>query len=183
MNVQQITSGSDGWQIASSVATMVQAAVVTLSLYYIARQVKQQTEQAEQQTKELEFQTKLVKVAHAQDLFELTSPFNIQVIQDRNMAKLIFEGHEDYGSFDEVDKFRYRSSLSWRLTFQELMYYQNQNGLLDASIYQAWDDDFKSFLKRRRVGLRWAELEQYYNPEFRSYVSSTIKAIESGNAQ
>ena len=164
----------EAWQIAASVATIVQTIAVIVSLFFIWKQVRQQTLQLEQQTK-------LAKTANAQALFEMASPFNMQVIQERSMAELIFEGHKNYESFDEVNKFRYKGTLTWRLAFQELMYYQNKKDLLDTFIYQAWEDDFKTFIKRRELKSRWAELEQFYNPEFRSYVSETIEKVDSGH--
>lgn len=157
------------WGKTADVAQVLEAIIVAISVIFIWFQLRQQT--------------KLSKVANAQALFELTAPFNMEVIKERNMAQLIFEGHKHYDSFDEVDKFRYRGALTWRLTFQELMYYQNQKGLLDSSIYHAWEDDFKAFIDRRQLKLRWSELEQYYNPEFRGYVSKTIEALDSASTQ
>lgn len=111
------------------------------------------------------------------------SPFHWQVLQDREVAKLVTEGHEGYDNFSEVDKYRYRVTLAWRLTFQENIYYQHKNGLIDTNIYQAWEDDFKFFVERRRLESRWPELKQFYHPEFRGYVSKQIEEFNRKLAQ
>jgi hypothetical protein len=104
-------------------------------------------------------------------------------MQDRTLAKLIYEGHKEYEDFDEVDKFRYRATLIWRLTFQENIYYQKQSGLLEDNVYQAWNDDFKVWTERRQLKLRWPELGQYYHPDFRRYVDETLENANVARAQ
>lgn len=157
------------WNKTASVAQVVQTVIVIISIIFIWYQLRQQT--------------KLTRSSNIQTLFELASPMTLQVMQDRALAELVYEGHKHYDTFDEVDKFRYRATLVWRLTFQENIYYQKQHGLLESNVYQAWDDDFKVWAERRHLKLRWHELGQYYHPDFRGYVDKTIESSESARAQ
>jgi hypothetical protein len=157
------------WNKTASITQIAQTGIVFISIIIIWYQLKQQT--------------KLTRSANIQTLFELASPLSIQVMQDRTLAKLIYEGHKEYEDFDEVDKFRYRATLIWRLTFQENIYYQKQSGLLEDNVYQAWNDDFKVWAERRHLKLRWPELGQYYHPDFRSYVDKTLDTANLTCAQ
>jgi hypothetical protein len=157
------------WDEVATGAQIVEAVVVVFSVVFIWLQLRQQT--------------KLAKVANTQTLFELSSPLNMQVIQDREFATLIFDGHKSYDSLEEVDKFRYRGTLTWRLSFHKLAYYQHQNGLLDNSVYKSWEDDFKTFVDRRHLKLRWAELKPFYPEDFSRYVTNIIEIVESERAR
>ena len=171
------------WQIAASIATIAQAILVVISLVLIWFQIRQQTRQTENQTKQSELQTKLAEASFTQAIFEIASPFNIQVIQNRDMAELICNGHKNYDSYDEVDKLRYRNSIMWRLTFQETLYYQNKNELINKDIYRGWEVDFKAFVRRRHLEARWDELQVYYTSEFIKYVSDALKSVAIERAQ
>jgi len=145
-------------------AQVFEAFVVAISIGFIWYQLRQQT--------------KLAKMANTQAIFELSSALNLQVIQDKETAELIYNGHKNYDSFNDVKKFQYRGTLTWRLAFQRLIYFQHKNGLLDDSTYRVWETDFKVFIRRRHLALRWSELRPFYTPEFGGYVSKMIEEVE-----
>jgi TRAP-type C4-dicarboxylate transport system permease small subunit len=118
------------WQVAASIATIIQAVVVIISLWLIWRQVQQQTVQIKQQTE-------LTKIANTQALVGLSSPFNLELIKDAQMAALWVKGAEEYDNFDEVKKYQYESLLIWWLIFLENVYYQWNKGLLDQQAYKS----------------------------------------------
>jgi hypothetical protein len=86
------------WLIGSAIATIVQSGVVIVSLIFIWRQIQLQT-------KQLNLQTELAKAANTQALVSLSSPFNISLIQDPQMAKLWIEGAEEFESYDKWTSF------------------------------------------------------------------------------
>lgn len=166
----------DGWQIAQTIAAIVQTLVVVVSLYFIWRQVKEQTKLATQQTD-------LARVANVQSLVNLSSPYNLQLITDPNMARLWVEGAEKFETYDEVDRFRYRQLLIWWLILHENVFYQRQKNLLDADIYKAWSWDLKFFIEKHRLDHHWTELEAAFQSEFCKHVEKLIKEakIRNGN--
>lgn len=158
----------EGWQIASTVVTIVQTLVVVISLYFIWRQLQQQTKQVTQQTD-------LTRIANVQSLVGLSSPYNLELIKDPNMARLWVEGADKFESYDEVDKFRYKQLLIWWLILHENIFYQNQKGLLDADIYATWSRDLELFIIKHRLEHRWPDLEAAFQSEFRTRVDNMIK--------
>jgi hypothetical protein len=157
----------DQWQIASAISTIVQAIVVVVSLYFIWRQVQQQTRQAKQRTE-------LTRAANAQALVGLSSPLNLELIKDPQMARFWIKGAEEYDTYSDVDKYRYRSLLIWWLILHENIFYQRQNDLLDEGIYSSWDSDLKTFIRQQRLHLRWAELKGAFQLEFSNYLEKLI---------
>jgi hypothetical protein len=155
------------WQVAASIATIIQAVVVIISLWLIWRQVQQQTVQIKQQTE-------LTKIANTQALVGLSSPFNLELIKDAQMAALWVKGAEEYDNFDEVKKYQYESLLIWWLIFHENVYYQWNKGLLDQQAYTALEADLKEFIKRQQLGRRWSKLKGAFQTSFVNHVTELI---------
>jgi len=156
------------WLIASAIAAIVQSGVVIVSLIFIWRQVQLQT-------KQLKLQTELTKATNTQALVSLSSPFNIGLIQDPQMAKLWIEGAEEFASYDKVDKFRYETLLFWWLILHENVYYQRHKGLLDQTIYAAWEYDLRHFIMRQNLQVHWDGLKNLFQQEFIEHVDQVLR--------
>lgn len=129
----------DKWQIAAAIATIVQTIAVITSLYFIWRQLQQQAQQMEQQTE-------LTKIANTQELVNLSSRFNLELIKDPAVAALWVSGSTNYENFERVKKYQYKSMLIWWLLLHENIFNQNQKSLLDENIYASWDYDLRTLL-------------------------------------
>lgn len=158
----------DGWLKAQVIANIVQTLVVVISLYFIWRQVQQQTKQVRQQTD-------LARIANVQSLVGLSSPYNLELIKDPNMARFWVEGAEKFETYDEVDKFRYRQLLIWWLILHENIFYQKQKNLLDDDIYATWSNDLEFFIAKHRLEYHWPKLEAAFQAEFYRHVDRLIK--------
>jgi hypothetical protein len=159
LQIAKISGGMMDWAKTANIAAVVESIVVVVSVILILIQLR--------------LQTKLTRIANTQALVEISSPFNLELIKDPAMAALWIKGVEDYDSFDEVKKYQYKSLLIWWLIFQENIFYQNQEGLLDEKIYRSWDYDLRLFVARN-LGERWVELKDAFQADFRDYVTSLI---------
>src|SRR5262245_3998196 len=158
------------WSIASGIATIVQSAVVIVSLILIWRQTQLHT-------KQLNLQTELAKAANTQALVGLSSPFNISLIQDPQLAKLWIEGAEEFESYGNLDKFRYENLLFWWLILHENVYYQKHKGLLDEVIYSAWEYDLRHFIERQNLPPHWNGLKNLFQREFIEHVDQVMREL------
>lgn len=145
----------------ASIATIVEAVFVVISVYFIWR--------------ELHENTKITKVANTKSLVELSSPFNMQLIQDRTMAELWVYGAKKFAEMDEVDKYRYKSLLIWWLILHENIYFQHKNRLLDSNVYKAWRNDLENFVKTKNLWQHWDEMKDVYHPGFADQVTQLIE--------
>ena len=163
------------WLIASAIATLIQSLVVIVSLLFVWRQVRLQT-------KQLNLQTELAKAANIQSLVSLSSPFNMSLIQDAQMAKLWIEGAEEFANYNRVDKLRYETLLFWWLILHENVYYQRHKGLLDEVVYAAWENDLRRFIRRQNLQGHWEGLKNLFQQEFGNHVVQLILEHESDRA-
>lgn len=148
------------WQTSANIALTVQTFVIAISVIFIWLQLRRQT--------------RLARVANTQALVEISSPFILELIRDPAVAGLWINGARDYDTFDAVKQYQYRSLLVWWLIFQENVFYQRQEGLLDKNIYASWDYDLRLFITQQNLKLRWAELKDMFQTEFRNYVTLLV---------
>jgi hypothetical protein len=163
----------------NSLTQVAQVVLITATLICIYLQLRQQTKSVEQQNRLIEQQNKLAKVANAQALIELVSPQAFQVIQDRQLADFLVNGAEKYGRMEEVDRYRYRQLVAWRLNCWENMFFQNQHELLDEAIYSTWTNAYERWVKKNLNPL-WDELKNNYHPEFQSYIEKLLNDASEG---
>ncbi|HIP72186.1 MAG TPA: hypothetical protein EYH05_12410 [Anaerolineae bacterium] len=70
----------------ASIATIVESIFVVISVIFIWRELRENT--------------KLTKASNTQSLVELSSPFNLQLIQDRQMAEYWVQGAKNWNFTD-----------------------------------------------------------------------------------
>jgi len=147
----------------ASIATIIEAIFVIVSVWFICRQLREST--------------RLARAANAQSLVEISSSLNLQLIQDPEVARLWVRGPHEFASMDEVQQYRYRSLLVWWLILHENIYYQHRKRLLDSDIYSAWNADLKAFVKEQNLAGQWQELKQTFQSEFVAHVQRLIDEI------
>ncbi len=139
---------------------IVEAIVVLISLVFIWQ--------------ELRLNNRLARAANNQALVELSSPFNLQLIQDREMAELWAADAQQVDSFDRVDANRYKDLITWWLILHENIYYQWQNGLLDDVSYLPWERDLKGFVRAKNLERRWDGMKWAFQEAFAAHIDVMI---------
>jgi hypothetical protein len=145
----------------ASMATIIEAIFVVISVLFIWRELRENT--------------RLKKASNTQALVELSSPFNLQLIQDPKMAELWVNGAKEYPKMGEVKKYQYKSLIVWWLMLQENIYHQNRENLLDNSIYTGWANDLDYFVKKQNLAQLWDILKPSLEPKFAEHVTQLIK--------
>jgi hypothetical protein len=65
--------------------------------------------------------------------------------------------------------------VAWWLIHHENAFYQYRKGLLDKTIYHAWNVDLQDFVRRSRLGLFWEkEHKRFFQTEFQQEIESLI---------
>jgi hypothetical protein len=146
----------------ASIAVIAEAVLVAVSVILIYLELRRSNE--------------LAKAANMHALVELSSPFNLQLVQNRQMAELWFAGADQFDTMDRIDQKRYRELLTWWLILHENIYYQYDKRLVDRDAYLAWDRDLKSFVRKQNLGRHWNTIKGAYLPEFATHVDELIQA-------
>ena len=148
-------------QAWSNIVSIVQGLFVIVSVFFIWYQIRERN--------------RLSRAAVTQSLVALSSPFLIQLSQDRNLAELWVNGTKNYEAMDEVERFRYQQLLFWWLILHENIYYQHRNGLVDEQLYQGWKVELQEFIRTKQLGLFWdKDMKRFFRTEFRQAVERTI---------
>ena len=124
--------------------------------------------------RELRENTRLTKAANTQRLVETSSPFYLQIIQNKEIAELWIKGAENFLSLDEADKYRYRSLINWWLNFYENIYFQWRSRLLDAQYFEAWSQALARFVGKPSFRTVWNDVRSTYEPEFVSFIEEKM---------
>jgi hypothetical protein len=117
---------------------------------------------------------RLARTANSQKLMELSSPFNLLLIQNRDMAKLWIDGAKEYDKMDEIDKGRYYRLLIWWLALHENIYHQWKAKLMDTETYTAWTHDLEDFVAKQQLVRYWDQIKGIFEPSFVTHVSQMI---------
>jgi hypothetical protein len=147
----------------ASVATIIGALSIPLSAVFVWMQLRQQNA--------------LTKVANTQSLVELSSPFNLELIKDRQMAEFWIQGRQRFDGYDPVDQYRFKSLLIWWLILHENIYFQWQQKLLDQAVFQAWQYDLDEFARDQLRG-RWEELRPAFQADFAVHIDRILKKAD-----
>ncbi len=118
--------------------------------------------------------TKLVRAANTQSLVELSSPFYLQLAQDRALTELWRQGTQRFDELDEIDKERYFYLLTWWLMLHENIYHQWRKQLIDEDTYRSWTRDLEYFARRQQLGNHWTQLNGYLESSFAEHVTAII---------
>jgi hypothetical protein len=143
----------------ADLATILGVIAIPLSAYIIWLQLRQQT--------------RLARIANTQALVELSSPFNLQLIQDRRMAEFWVEGSGLYPTYDPVDQYRFKSLLIWWLMLHENIFFQWKKEMLDDESYNSWQYDLRVFVQNQ-LGDRWSEIRASFQADFVKHVEKLI---------
>lgn len=152
----------------ADISVIVQGALLPLSIFILIWQISKQA--------------KLTRASNAQSLVEMSSPFNLALVQDEEMAKLWKSGASEYEKLDPITQERYVNMLIWWLLLHENIHHQHQERLIDRAVYNSWERDLNYFVKKHRIEDRWPELRDSYHPSFVKHLDQIImQQHKSGN--
>ena len=118
--------------------------------------------------------TKLVRTANTQKLVELSTPFNLQLAQDRSLTQLWRQATQNFEELDDIDRDRYFSLLTWWLMLHENIYHQWRKKLIEEDTYISWTRDLEYFARRNQLGNHWPVMSSYYESSFADHVTDII---------
>lgn len=148
-------------QTLADIAVIVEAAAFIVSVVFVWIQIRESNQ--------------LARVSNNSMSFRLSSPYLMQLFQDEKLAQLYFSGAKDYETLSDLDRFRFVQLIGWWLTLHDNVYYQYQNRLLDATMYQGWDLELDAFVQVQRLSLYWNEMKHFFRPEFQTLIDRKLQ--------
>ena len=144
----------------ASIAIIVQGVFFVVSIILVWYQLRENTN--------------LIRTSNTQKLVELSSPFYLQLAQDRSLAELWLRGMENNDLMDEIDRSRYMSLMTWWLMMHENIYHQWRKKLIEEDTYESWTRDLEFFAHRQKLGTYWDRIHTYFELSFAEHVADII---------
>ncbi|HSM08473.1 MAG TPA: hypothetical protein VLA33_05590 [Gemmatimonadota bacterium] len=154
------------WEALGTVAELVGAAGVIVSIVYVAMEIQQNTRQVEE-------------ASRAEQLMQLDAAFEnfsrqrLLVAQDPDVARIWLTGAEDPSSLSPVERFRFEAMVGDFLHASQVLYSRTDEGALYPEV---WDNLLVSLLpvlQRPGVAAYWEE----WRPEFRSDFVAAVDSL------
>ena len=144
----------------ASIAIIAQGILFVVSIFLIWYQLRENT--------------RLIRTANTQKLVELSSPFNLQIAQDRDLAGLWLQGAQKLDDLDAIDRERYFNLLTWWLQLHENIYHQWSKKLIEEDTFISWTRDLEYFTRRQNLGKYWPRMNTYFESSFAEHVMTII---------
>jgi len=144
----------------ASIAIIVQGFLFVISIGLVWYQLRENT--------------KLIRAANTQNLVELSTPFYLQLAQDRALTELWQQATQRFDELDEIDRGRYFNLLTWWLMLHENIYHQWRSKLVDEDTYSSWTRDLEYFARRQQLENHWPRLNSYFEASFAEHVTAII---------
>src|SRR5713101_5105589 len=143
----------------SAIAQLIAALGVIASLFYLAAQIRQNTQS----------QRSVVVDSLTQSLIALLGPQASDLDQMRALVSIT----EDWHGASEADRLRAVYLLFTMFKVFENAWFQQRQGTLDAEQWEAWDLHIRVYYHRPGVKTWWSLRRGMFAAGFRSYIEAT----------
>ena len=143
----------------SAIAQIIAAIGVVASLFYLAVQIRQNTQS----------QRSVVVDSLTNSLITLIAPQSTEPILTRGFAA----ASEDWQNASEEDRVRAVAVLFPLFKLFENAWFQRRQGTLDAQQWEGWDAYIRMYYHRPGVKIWWQMRRVAFASGFRDYIEST----------
>ncbi len=160
--------GVMNWEAISSIAEIVGAAGVIISLIYIAFQVKQNT--------------KASKAATRQALADGAQRLASDVVEGDDMARIMMDAMNGI-EIKPHETFRLQSRCYRDLRFWDNAYYQYTEGLLTEEEWDGFRENLKLLMQFPTYSDYWSKFQVMFSAPFRDELNNLLKGEQPFNLQ
>lgn len=144
------------WQAIGSIAQVIGALAVVLSLIYLSIQVRQST--------------KATNVATAHATSSAIREWIQPMMEDVDLSWTFTVGAEDPGRLDERERVRFGQCCFTYFRMFEDAFYQYEHGTLDPALWDGYKIHLAAYAKSPGMLAYWKERRHTYHPRFREFL-------------
>ena len=149
------------WEVASTIAEIIGAFAVVISLIYLAMQIRAQNRE--------------VRIAAMHDI-SVGYRDSLANMAEEQIAFIYNKALHDYDSITDVESIRLIAVLGRVFRVWEEAFIQHQAGRLDERAWQSMHRQFKGYMSSLPFEKVWELRRSYFDPEFTEFVDSLEKA-------
>lgn len=145
------------WDAVSSVAEIVGAVAVVVSIIYLARQVKQSN--------------KTTEAATALEISRLLAEWHGRLNQTPELAHILIRGTKDDSDFSDQDRARFLATVAELFLLFEAMHQQYKLGFLTDDAWTPLERAVARLVSSAPIQVWWDSEIAFNSEEFRAYVA------------
>ncbi len=148
----------------ANLAEIFGTAAIVVSLIYVAVQIRQNT--------------RATRLSTAQNVFHDLRESTAMIANDAEMAQLHLKGMVDDESLSPVERYRFYTYLNNAFRVYENAFYQNQEGALDAYVWEGVVANM--LLGKDTSGYQafWRDRKQIFSEKFQNFIDKELPAPE-----
>jgi hypothetical protein len=144
----------------ANLGQIVGALAVVISLFYVAHQIRQNTN--------------AVRSATAQTVHEHFANWYQMVAADPELASITASGLRDYSSLTEQERVRFVSAVMSFLSYSQNAFLKWREGLLASPLWLGWEQVMMNLVCALGGKSLWLERSYMFGEEFRRYVETDL---------
>ncbi|MGR8946694.1 MAG: hypothetical protein ACU84Q_01515 [Gammaproteobacteria bacterium] len=143
------------WEALGTLAEVVAALAVIVSLIYLARQIGAQIKESQ------------LTAAH-----EIAAGFRDMLVpfMDPDFAELLVRANNDFDGLSDSERFQIIVAQQRNIRLWEEAYYQYKGGRLNENIWHSMVRQYSSFLSLHSFAKVWELRREFYNADFVDFV-------------
>ncbi|MBN2000202.1 hypothetical protein JW935_21815 [candidate division KSB1 bacterium] len=150
------------WSDLGNMALVAQAVFFIVSVWFLWLELRENT--------------KLTRARNVQSLVDISIPFHIEIVKDRELNELCLRGSQNFEKLDQVDQNRYLQLMVWWMIFYENIYYQWKNNFLEYESYKPWESYILYFMRTQKLHLHWDKIKENFQGSFVAYMDDMLKS-------
>jgi hypothetical protein len=140
------------------VGELTAALAVIISLLYVGRQMKQNTE--------------AIQINAAQEFVQMFNTFTADLGNNKEIATIWYQGTTDYDGLDKIDSIRFHAMAAQWMRIMESIFQQRKRGAIDEDTWQGIINLQKDTVSMPGI-IKWEKIRgHWHGPEFRDWIKS-----------
>ncbi len=148
----------------ANLGQIIGAAGVVISLFYVARQIRQNTN--------------AVRSATAQAVHEHFAHWYHLLASDDELSQVVINGLRDYSTLSEMEKARFIATFMAFLSYSQNAFLKWREGQLEPALWQGWELLIVNLVSAPGGRGFWKERGYLFGDEFRRHIESDLMTRE-----
>lgn len=148
------------WDAISAVGEILSAVAVLITLIYLARQIRQNTEE--------------IRAGRVEAMLKDQAKYNQMLAENDDMARIYWAAIDDVEALTEEEKLRWLHMCSVMMRNSEVAYFHFRQGDLPRELYLSRERWIQRFLGASGFRWWWRQYADVLDPEFVRYVDGVL---------
>ena len=148
------------WDAIGAVGELLGALAVLITLFYLARQIIQNTEE--------------IRSANYHGVTDSFNELNLAVAKNPDLARVFRLGNEDYEKLSEDEQYQYGFFMHATFRILDVIKFQSQRGTGDMTLWEFEKNTIETLLAGAGARTWWRERPYNFSEEFIAYVEENV---------